>query len=160
MLRSEAERSRHVTELAEGGAAVKLVVAPARLVVTTLRLDEQVIAGGVVSITVTVWLHSAELPQSSVARQVRVASKSQPKCPAVLVVVLTMLINALPQVALAVGVAKLQLLSHATVIAVGQLIVGGKVALTTRMLPSTASFEMSQRRPCVSDGRFRVAKDP
>src|SRR5258705_12323918 len=44
--------------------------------------------GGVVSATVTVWLHVLLLPQASVACQVRVASKVVPQWPAVLVTVL------------------------------------------------------------------------
>src|SRR5439155_22629492 len=63
----------------------------------------QVMIGLVVSSTVTFWLQSAVLPQASVARQVRVASKVLPQWPAVLVTVLRMVMVALPQVSLAVG---------------------------------------------------------
>ena len=50
-----------------------------RLVHSTVLAAAQVILGGVGSSTVTVWLHSAVLPQASVARQVRVASNVLPK---------------------------------------------------------------------------------
>src|SRR2546430_17104621 len=70
---------------------------------STVLLPTQVIVGLVVSSTVTFWLHSAVLPQESVARQVRVASKVLPQCPVVLVTVLRTVMVALPQVSLAVG---------------------------------------------------------
>jgi hypothetical protein len=40
---------------------------------STMKLAAQVMAGGVVSITVTVWLHCTLFVQLSVARHVRVA---------------------------------------------------------------------------------------
>jgi hypothetical protein len=46
---------------------------------STVLLGTQVMDGFVVSTTVTVWLHSAVLPQASVPRQVRVASKVSPQ---------------------------------------------------------------------------------
>src|SRR6266571_1125487 len=49
------------------------------LVHSTVLLGTRVMVGGVVSTTVTFWLHSAVLPQASVARQVRVASKVLPQ---------------------------------------------------------------------------------
>src|SRR6266508_4297995 len=57
---------------------------------STVLLPTQIMVGLVVSTTVTVWLQSAVLPQASVARQVRVASKVLPQWPAVLVTVLRM----------------------------------------------------------------------
>src|SRR5216117_2314465 len=60
------------------------------LVHSTVLLGTQVMVGGVWSSTVTFWLQSAVLPQASVARQVRVASKVLPQWPAVLVTVLRM----------------------------------------------------------------------
>ena len=63
----------------------------------------QVIVGGVVSTSVTVWLQVAVLPQESVARQVRVATKVFPQKPTTLVAVPTTLIVTLPHVSLAVG---------------------------------------------------------
>ena len=71
-----------------------------------VTLAEQVITGGVVSTVAMVWLQFAEvLPQSSVARQVRVATIVLPQL--ALVTVLTMLTVALPHVSLAVGAVKL-----------------------------------------------------
>src|SRR5216683_431200 len=75
---------------------------------STVLSPTQARVGLVVSCTVTFWLHSAKLPHSSVARQVRVASKVRPQWPAVLVVVLTMVRVALPQASLAVGASKVQ----------------------------------------------------
>jgi hypothetical protein len=55
---------------------------------STVLFGAQVIAGGVVSLMVTVWLQVAVPPQASVARHVRVAVKVPPQVPA-LVTVLT-----------------------------------------------------------------------
>src|SRR5881394_3128428 len=80
------------------------------LVYSTDLLPTQLMTGLVVSCSVTVWLQSAVLPQASVARQVRVASNVLPQWPVEFVTVLTIVIVALPQVSLAVGVLKDQLL--------------------------------------------------
>ena len=53
---------------------LNVATVPPRFIVDMLRLGEQTINGGSVSTTVTTWLQSAVLPQSSVARHVRVAS--------------------------------------------------------------------------------------
>src|SRR5207245_7809710 len=95
------------------------------LVHSTVLFGTQVMVGGVVSTTVTFWLQSAVLPQASVARQVRVASKVLPQWPAGLVTVLRMVTVTLPQVSLAVGGSKLQMLVHSTVLLGTQVIVGG-----------------------------------
>src|ERR1041385_7256023 len=84
--------------------------------------------GGVVSTTVIVWLHCDELPQASVARQVRVAEKVLPH--AGLVTVLRTVTVALPQVSLAVGVPKVHAVPISTVAAAGQVIVGAVVSTT------------------------------
>src|SRR3989454_12816210 len=76
------------------------------LVHSTVLLGTQVMVGLVVSTTVTFWLQSAVLPQASVARQVRVASKVLPQWPAGLVTVLRMVMVTLPQVSLAGGGSK------------------------------------------------------
>src|SRR5467141_4048124 len=86
------------------------------LVHSTVLLGTQVRVGGVCSSTVTVWLHSAVLPQASVARQVRVASKVLPQWPVRLVTVPTMVMVTLPQVSLAVGASNDQVLAHSTVL--------------------------------------------
>src|SRR5258706_7515503 len=67
--------------------------------------------GLVVSTIVPFWLHSLKLLQSSVAREVRVASKVFPQWPFRFVVVLTVVRLTFPQVSLAVGGSK----SHGTV---------------------------------------------
>src|SRR6266487_4814489 len=92
---------------------------------STVLLPTQVMTGLVVSCTVTFWLHSAKLPQPSVARQVRVASKVLPQCPTRLVTVLRMVIVTLPQVSVAVGASKDQALMHSTVLLGTQVTVGG-----------------------------------
>src|SRR5438552_18097639 len=78
--------------------------------------------GLVVSCTVTFWLQSAVLPQASVARQVRVASKVLPQWPVVLVTVLITVMVTLPQVSVAVGASKDQVLPHSTVLFPTQVI--------------------------------------
>src|SRR5258706_11893844 len=81
---------------------------------STVLLATQIMVGLVVSTTVTFWLQSAVLPQASVARQVRVASKVLPQRPVVLVTVLKMVTLTLPQVSLAAGALKTQALVHST----------------------------------------------
>src|SRR6266567_6512307 len=95
------------------------------LVHSTVLLGTQVMVGGVWSSTVTVWLHSAVLPQASVARHVRVASKVLPQWPVRLVTVPTMVMVTLPQASLAVGALKDQALPHSTVLFGTQVMVGG-----------------------------------
>src|SRR6184192_1129233 len=96
--------------LAEGGSKAQA------LEHSTVLLPTQMMVGLVVSCTVTFWLHSAVLPQASVARQVRVASRVFPQWPVMLVTVPRMVIVTLPQVSLAVGASKDQVLAHSTVL--------------------------------------------
>src|SRR2546425_12795028 len=65
------------------------------------------------------------LPQASVARQVRVASKVFPQWPVMLVTVPRMVIVTLPQASLALGASKDQALVHSTDLLGTQLMVGG-----------------------------------
>src|SRR5437762_712604 len=95
------------------------------LVHSTVLLATQLMVGGVWSSTVTVWLHSAVLPQASVARHVRVAAKVLPQWPVRLVTVPTIVMVALPQVSKAVGTSKVQALLHSTVSLGTQVMVGG-----------------------------------
>src|SRR6266550_3116969 len=95
------------------------------LVHSTVLLATQKMVGLVVSTTVTFWLQSAVLPQASVARQVRVASKVSPQWPVRLVTVPRMVMVTVPQVSLAVGASKAQLLVHSTVLLGTQVMVGG-----------------------------------
>ena len=55
---------------------------------SALLLVAQTMIGGVVSITVTVWLQLTELPHPSAALQVRVALKAPPQAPLLFVTVL------------------------------------------------------------------------
>src|SRR5437763_560401 len=86
------------------------------LVHSTDLLPTQVMLGWVWSSTVTFWLQLAVLPQASVARELRVASKVLPQRPVRLVTVPRMVMVALPQVSLAVGVSNDQVLVHSTVL--------------------------------------------
>src|SRR5207249_11806967 len=92
---------------------------------STVMLLTQLMVGAVRSWTETVWLHSAVLPQASVARHVRVASNVLPQWPVRLVTVLRMVMVALPQVSVGVGVAKGQGLVHSTGLFGTQVMVGG-----------------------------------
>src|SRR5437773_11199842 len=100
------------------------------LVHSTILLGTQEMVGGVLSSTVTVWLQSAVLPQASVARQVRVASKVFPQWPVGLVKVGRMVMVALPQVSFAVGASKYQVVVHSTVLLGTQMMVGWVVSCT------------------------------
>src|SRR5438034_1347361 len=100
------------------------------LVHSTVLLGTQVMVGGVWSSTVTVWLHSAVLPQASVARQVRVASKVLPQWPVRLVTVPRTVMVTLPQLSVAVGASKFQALEHSTVLLGTQMMVGLVVSTT------------------------------
>src|SRR5882672_11197306 len=91
---------------------------------STVLLGTQLMVGLVVSTRVTFWLHSAKLPQASVARQVRVASRVLPQWPTVLVTVLRMVIVTFPHVSLAVGGSKDQALVHSTVLLPTQVMTG------------------------------------
>src|ERR1041384_2562360 len=95
------------------------------LVHSTVLLGAQLMVGGVRSSTVTVWLHWAELPQASVAFQVRVASKVLPQWPVRLVTVPTRGMVTLPQESVAVGGSNDQALVHSTVLLGAQVMVGG-----------------------------------
>src|SRR3954471_19578042 len=88
--------------------------------------------GGVVSITVTVWLHVALLLQLSIACHTRVASKVFPQWPAVLVTVLRMMTGTLPLLLVALGVSKVQAVPICTVLLVllAQFITGVVVSMT------------------------------
>src|SRR6266542_5946724 len=92
---------------------------------STVMLVTQLMVGAVRSWTVTVWLHSAVLPQASVARHVRVAANVLPQWPVRLVTVLSIVMVALPHVSLAVGASKAQALAHSTVLLGTQMMVGG-----------------------------------
>src|SRR5260370_41963926 len=82
----------------------KVQAAPSCAVLLVLL---QLMTGAVVSMTLTVWLHWALLPQEAVAAQVRGASKVLPQCPAVLVTVLTtVMVRLVPPLSVAVGASK------------------------------------------------------
>src|SRR5438876_2226255 len=80
------------------------------LVHSTVLLGTQVMLGGVWSSTVTVWLHSAVLPQASVARHGRVDARVLAQCPAGLVTVSRIEMVTVPHVSLEVGASNHQTL--------------------------------------------------
>src|SRR5204863_6568745 len=85
--------------------------------------------GGVVSRTVTVWLHWLEFPQLSVALQVRVALKAPPQKPLRLVTVLmTWMVTTLLQASMAAGGSKLQFEPHSAVLLARHEMEGGVVS--------------------------------
>src|SRR5438093_986017 len=84
--------------------------------ICTVRSGWHTSTGAVASSTLTVWTQVAVLPQASVARHVRVASKVLPQWPVKLVTVLTIVMVALPQVSVAVGASNVQTLPHSTVL--------------------------------------------
>ncbi len=79
---------------------------------TVTRLVGQLITGGVVSTTVTVWLQKLVLPQASAAIHVRVAQKLPPQMGLVTVftMVTTMLLG--EQLSVATGTSKSHTLPH------------------------------------------------
>src|SRR6266568_1380602 len=108
--------------------ASKLQAAPSCTVLLVLL---QLMTGAVVSMTLTVWLHRALLPQASVAAQVLVASKVLPQWPAVLVTVLsTVMAMLVPPLSVAVGWSKLQTAPSWTVLLVLLQLMTGAVVST------------------------------
>src|ERR1041385_8620069 len=92
---------------------------------STILLPRQRIAGGLVSTTVTAWLHWLKLPQTSVAFQVRVMTCGQRP----LVTVLTTTTATVLHVSEAVGGSKLHVPSHGTVLLAAQEMVGTVVSI-------------------------------
>src|ERR1051326_7406023 len=96
---------------------------------STVLFVTQVIVGGVVSTTVTVWLHVFVLLHASIAAQVRVAEKVLPQSG--LVVVFRMTMRLVPQASAgALGRSNVHDVPHSTVLFVTQVIVGGVVSTT------------------------------
>src|SRR5438046_10143818 len=76
---------------------------------TALLVLLQLMTGAMVSMTLTVWLHWALLPQASVAAQVRVAPKIGRESWAEWVTVLTtVMVRLVPPLSVAVGASKVQ----------------------------------------------------
>src|SRR5256885_126870 len=95
----------------------------------TLLFVAQVMTGGMVSTTVTVWLHDALLEQQSVARQVRVTAREQ-AVPLVIVPSSTMFTLVPQQTSDAEGTSKLQLEPHFTVLLLEHGMTGGVLSAT------------------------------
>ena len=90
----------------------------------------QTISGAAVSMVVTVWRQVAELAHGSVALQVRVALKLPPASGLVTVLTMAMVTLVPLQVSMAVGVSKLHVLPHWTVLLVAQVMMGEAVSTT------------------------------
>src|SRR6185436_12758645 len=97
---------------------------------STTRFEAHVIVGGVVSTTSIVWLHVLELPQASVADQVRVAVKVLPQCWFVTVPTITGVTFVTSQMSATVGVSKFHGLAHSTTRLDAQARTGGVVSTT------------------------------
>src|SRR5260370_42024051 len=99
----------------------------------TFLFVAQVMTGGVVSTTVTVWLHVALLEQQSVACHVRVIASEQ--AVPLVVVPVTVMVTLVPQpTSEAVGASKLQAEPHCTVLLLAPVITGGVVVYTVPAL--------------------------
>src|SRR5439155_1006480 len=96
---------------------------------STVLSPTQLIDGGVVSATVTVWLQVFVLLHASIAAHVRVAEKVLPQSALVTVFRITSLFVPHPSFGW-VGGSKLQALPHSTVLSATQLIDGGVVSAT------------------------------
>jgi len=111
--------------LAVGVPKVKLPT-PHSLV---LLAGHDVKLGRVVSTVAIVWLHSEWLPQASVARQVRVATKVLPQVK--FVTVLTMVMVGALQLSVAVGASKLNVPAPHSLVLLGlQVMIGGVLSTT------------------------------
>src|SRR2546428_11292355 len=120
---------------------------------TVLLVLVQLITGATVSITLTVWLHWALLPQASVAAQVRVASKVVPQCLVELVAVHRAVLTLAPLLSAALGGSKLQAVPSCTVLLVLlQLMTGAVVSITL-----TVWLHRSEVRRVGEEGRARGA---
>src|SRR6266566_1538583 len=121
--------ARLVPPLSVAVGMSKLQAAPS---CTDLLVLLQLMTGPVVSMTLTVWLHWALLPQASAAAHVRVASKVLPQCPAVLVTVpTTAMVMLVPPLSVALGMSKVQAVPSWTVLLVLlQLMTGAVVSMT------------------------------
>src|SRR5436853_457113 len=97
---------------------------------STVLLVTQVIEGGVVSVTITVWLHVLLLPQRSLALHVRVATKVLPQVALVTVPMTLMVTLVASHTSVAVGLVKAQAVPHSTVEFGVQVIVGAVVSIT------------------------------
>src|SRR5437588_1111313 len=94
------------------------------LVLSTVLLGTQVLVGVLSRRSSDLWLQSAVLPQASVARQVRVASKVLPQCPARLLPMPSVGMVAQAEVSLAMGASKNQALVYSTVLLGTHVMVG------------------------------------
>src|SRR5206468_3904600 len=95
----------------------------------TVLFVAHVMTGGVVSTTVTIWLHGALLEQPSVACQVRVITCEQ--AVPLVVVPTTLMVTLVPaQTSEAEGASKLQAEPHWTVLFVAHVMTGGVVSTT------------------------------
>src|ERR1051325_5620176 len=102
----------------------------------------QLMVGGVVSTTVTTWLHSEWLPQQSVACHFLIMTVEQGLLAAAFVKVpMTTMLTFVPQqMSDAVGGSKTQVLPHSTTLLLAQVITGGVVSATVTVWLHCAWF--------------------
>jgi hypothetical protein len=98
----------------------------------------QTMVGGVVSTTVTVWLHVAVLVAPSTACHIRVAVKLPPH-PALVTVLTTDTTGTLP-LSVAVGGSKFHAARHSTTLLLAQVITGGAVSRTVTVKVQVAEL--------------------
>src|SRR2546427_5889156 len=96
---------------------------------TVISCGQPASSGGVVSVTVTVWLQRAVKPQSLVACQVRVAAKPLPQRPGEFVTVLRAVMTTFAQPSLAVAVSNSHEVPHSTVLSGAQVSVNESAAM-------------------------------
>jgi hypothetical protein len=97
---------------------------------TTILFVGQLITGGVVSETATIWLQVAAFEQPSVALQVRVAMNAFPQVKLVTVLTILMVTFVPPHKSLAVGASNVQAVPASITLFVPQIIVGAVVSTT------------------------------
>src|SRR5206468_1472353 len=96
---------------------------------STVLFEAQVSSAGVVSFTVTVWEQELELLQQSVTRQVRVRVMPTPQGVPLVRVLNTVMVTLVPQqLSVAVGLSKVQMAPHWTVLLEAQVRLGGLVS--------------------------------
>jgi hypothetical protein len=103
-------------------------------------LAAQVIAGGVVSTTVTVWLHNALFVQPSITRQVRVALYVLPHRAFVTVPTMVIATFVASHPSLAVGRVNVHPTPHSTTRLLAQVKTGGVLSMTVTVWLHNALF--------------------
>ena len=128
-----------------GMGAGKSTAMGSQLGLSTTMLDGHVMVGGMVSTTVTVWLHVAVLVQQSMACQVRVMFHGHRPLVTVLTTAMVTLVP--QQTSEAVGRSNDQFEPHWTVLLAAQVMTGGMVSTTRSPSGCTSRCWCSSRSP-------------